>query len=521
MAKPIKETSSPSSWPKYLNAAISVLSLPLLEHDFSITKDGVKNVPIKAKLDEKAAKEALKVIFGNALELASVDFSTERCKIIIQKNDIIIAVGPDGEKLKIGDIAKSSEKIGMGYVAEVIMQCAIVSCLEKRGTEVSSIDVADKIIDFVHPTPGKQNFSIGKWDTGKKTTTVSKRLVYSGIENYKSHHFDTIISEISCSQTVYQFIKSRKEDINSDPGLKNYISDSCKFVNKKSCLSISEWFYKNGKPDTLLVRSMGILGQPRPGMKKDSQEPVNDQTKADIKTFFYEGFKYSGTPPSPSEKTKEFDINNMKAVSLKIRGETQFGQVSGLDETAFINLAVSCGVKLIKGSDDLKEVRTLIPDKAAQSKDKAKKILDENTHLKVYKEFYDLLASKINNNSKSHFPDLAKEIKEFMSMNERDVTVVDIGNGLNIYAVDTLDGVVARLKNSDYKLIAEAKASTARGQKSGEGKGYSMTIYIGSNEPSNAIIRVESRYTSNRFANYVHSGPKLRSWLEFEKDIVK
>jgi len=169
----------------------------------------------------------------------------------------------------------------------------------------------------------------------------------------------------------------------------------------------------------------------------------------------------------------------------------------------------------------MKGVRTLIPDKAAQSKDKAKKILDENTHLKVYKEFYDLLASKINNNSKSHFPDLAKGIKEFMSMNERDVTVVDIGSGLNIYAVDTLDGVVARLKNSDYKLIAEAKASTARGQKSGEGKGYSMTIYIGSNEPSNAIIRVESRYTSNRFANYVHSGPKLRSWLEFEKDIVK
>lgn len=457
MANPISSVQSSAGPLNYVEYAKTVLSTGG-SHPFVF-----KGQVVQGEIIKKNASSSLKI-------LQNIKTRADAVKVLKDKDFIIASYGK--ENLSLGTLAKpSTEKIGFGYLAEAVLQCAITARLVKRTQNITTQDVVSYLKDFINAKT--------KWNTGSSSKAVNKILEYEA-DNKGIQGKDLVVSYMSLNDRAFNFIKNNINNAANDPNLKPFISDATSYVNSSQPKEHSLYFYTNKKIDKLEIKSLGILGQ-----------AGEDKTKADIVTYYYEGYN----PTTKDGKLKDFNLN----LSVKIRGETQFGQASNIHFDAMEKFASAVGVKLSKASKD--KINKLIPTVVKGSKTlpkmDAEEIKKKKLHTQVYEIVYSDIVSQLHRKAKTD--QLIEGIKEFISYNDPSLVIVDIGSGDKVYFIDKLDAVKKQLKGNYVQAVAK---------ETGAGN-YNMTISIN----GASVLTLSSRPIQNTFRNYVDSGEDLRKWM--------
>jgi hypothetical protein len=372
---------------------------------------------------------------------------------------------------------QKQEKLRLGYVGEAVLQCAIVARLHIRHRRITASDVIEKITDFVGEAKGKN------WNpplASRKTVMISRQLEYSA-ENKGVTEMDDVMNYISVNKETYDFLKTNI----SDQRLRKLINDSVSYVNSKEPTEHAEYFYTNKRVDLLEVESLGVVGQ-----QKDAQGDI--LTKADIRTTYREGY----TPGNQTSGTKhEYNLN----ISVKIKGEKQFGQVSGLTGDRMKIFASAVGVKLDKNI--IKQINIIaetLPQRNKTNKDV------ERTHQKVMELLYPYMADQINKGSRGSYSRFLDGVFNFIALRDPGVTVVDIGSGSYKKYVTNILASMRKRRNSEIVMTAKAYGTKGKGN-------YNLLVYVSSSDKY--VVKLSSRTQGTTARNFILAGPELQKWL--------
>lgn len=457
MANPISSVTSVAGPLNYIEYAKTVLSTKG-KHPFVL-----KSQVVQAEIIEQNISKSLKL-------LASIKTRQQALELLKDKNFFIALYG--NNKLSLGSLAKpASEKIGFGYLAEAILQCAIVARLVKRNQNVTTQDVVSYLNDFLS--------SKSIWNTGSTSKAVNKTLQYEA-DNKGFSGKDIVESYMSLNDRAFAFLKNNISSAATNSNLIPFINDATRYVNNGQPKEHSLYFYSNKKIDKLEVKSLGILGQ-----------AGEEKTKADIVTSYYEGYN----PTTKSGKLTKFNLN----LSVKIRGETQFGQASNIHLEAMERFASAVGVKLSKTAKDKinKLILTTMKGGKTLPQMSASEIKSKNLHTQVYKIVYNDIVDQLHIKPKTD--DVIDGIMEFISYNDPSLVIVDIGAGEKTYFVKKLLSVKKQIKG--HMVTAIAKETS--------GGNYNMSIFVN----GALVLTLSSRPIQNTFRNYVDSGDDLRKWM--------
>lgn len=468
MANPIYNTQSITSFKGYLNYAISELkkgkAISLIksysggEALLYNLKTSITNTNTIKKLQAMANKKTLSLIeYRNGLKSAKIDL----------KENV-------NWEVTAGNIMKSGEKIPFGYLAESILQAAIVAKFTiKRDSNVTTSDIIRFLKDFIKNKSNSKSESIlgAKPSAGSKA--VNKAFEYTGVNKNKKIGNDSVYVYYSLNDGAFRWLENKLSSSTSIPqDLTAYFNDAIQYVNSSSCKEHAEYFYTNGRRDRIDIVSLSIMGQ--------------GETKADILTQYYEGWSGAGT----GKKTK-LNLN----LSVKINHIDQVGQITGIDSKTFFRLTEYFGVPL--STSQKSEI-----DKNASLLLKNTKVLaDAKKQGKIYEIVYEQL-KKASNKGISQ---LLKGIEFFIAFSAKEaetLTVVDIGSGLRTYFIKNLQNISSAFKNK--KINAEITT--------GGGAGITKQIkYLIDNE---VLFSINSRYTGGTYRNFINTGPLLRNILE-------
>lgn len=458
MANPISQVQSAAGPLKYVEYAKTVLTTKG-KYPF-VLKNGTV---VQAEIDKKQAAIVLKE--ANAV-------SNNRTKALeFLKNKELVVAKYGIEALSVGRLVKpAGEKIESGYLAEAILQAAIAARLVKRNNNISVSDVVSFLKDFVD--------SKTVWNTGQKSTAVNRIIEYEA-DNLGMTKKDLVVNYMSLNDKAYTYLKKNLSGAASNPNLRAFFNDSVNYVNTGQPKEHSDYFYTNKRTDLLNIKSLGILGQ--------------TQTKSDIVTSYLEGYNPQS---NNSGKMTDFNLN----ISVKIRGETQFGQASNIHFDAMDRFASAVGVKLSSNAE--KQIKKLIPTTIKGSKIlpemPASEIKEKGLHTEVYEVVYNDIVKQLNNKPK--VDDLLNGIMQFISYNDPTLVIVDIGAGDRTYFVKKIQTALKKqLKGKTLK--AEAKKTPAGN--------YNMSISVDGGE----LVTLSSRPIQNTFRNFVNSGEALRKWI--------
>lgn len=448
MANPIV-TSSPSSVPKYVDYVVALLESEDKDAKYPFVIGGaIQTLPITISQLERNALLVKARAVGSNIEAGRLLFS-----------EVITRQG--NRDVTVGRLAKpKSERVPFGYIAEAILQCAVVARLVIRNRDINTADVVEYVKDFVSPK-GKP------WMTSAKT--FNKILEYSA-DNKNIVGKDAVISKISLNLAASHWVIDRVADntLMSNSEIKSIVNDSVAYVNKREPKANAEYFYTNGRVDRLEVVSLGVIGQ--------------GETKADIHTYYYEG----GT----NQRT-DLNLN----ISVKVNNVEQFGQATGLDAEVMDVFVGAAGV----GLSDLawRQIERLVPNKiTARDVPNLKKN-------KVNSQVYEIVYKEIESQARSgkiKATSLLDGIQYFMSMNQRDLVVVNVGGGEKSMYVRKLDFVKEAMGNKPVKAVVTRTEAAGN---------YSAKLFI----ENNHVLTLSSRETGGQFRNFVSSGSALRDWL--------
>lgn len=457
MANPISQVRSSAGPIKYVEYVKTVLETKG-KYPFVLKNGTVAHVEIDKRLAPKV------------LSLANT-IRTRSAALEFLKNKDLIVASYLNEDLWVGKLAKPiGEKIESGYLAEAVLQAAITARLVIRNRDVTVSDVVMYLKDFIA--------SKKEWNTGQSGTARNRVMEYAAT-NYGMKQKDVVVNYMSLNDKAYTYIKKNIGSAMTNPNLRSFFTDSVSYVNKGGPKEHAEYFYTNQKLDLLEVKSMGILGQ--------------GKTKADIVTSYLEGFNFY---TNRGGKKTSFNLN----LSVKIRGETQFGQASNIHFDAMNRFASSVGVKLSVSVEA--KIKKLIPTEMKGNKLLPKMPADEikqkGLHTQVYELVYGDIVNQINNKRKTDA--LLDGIMDFISFNDPSLVIVDIGAGDKTYIISKINAVIKKqLKGKILK--AEAKKSPSGN--------YSMTISAEGGD----IVKLSSRPIQNTFRNYIDSGEAFRKWI--------
>lgn len=465
MANSITQKVSKRSWTKYYSYALEVLSKLNDDHEFIFQGRIVKT----KLLSQLAANAAIK-------ELNS-DYTTGGPQKALKESKTQIAAY-NGNPLFVRDIAKSTKRIPLGYAAEVIMQCAIAALFINRGKQSITSDLVEKeLMRFL-------NMEGSEWNNNKNSVAINRKIIKSGIPNLNSNQKDTVVSCISCSEQVFHYFLNKKEEGNilSDKTLKPFFDDACRYVNSTAPRAHAHYFYTNKKSDIILIKSLSVSGQ--------------GKVKRDIETYYFTNFGKGNINPEWKKQKIKLEI------SMKIRGETQFGQVSGIKQQNLKNLAESLGVSLSKKTMDF--IKENVDDHEGDENALIAKSRD------VYSKFYSDMTSELNDTDASLF---LQNIKKFLAApNEKDLVIVDIGKGLKTYTVKSIDELIDNWKITAERHEVKAKVTTATS------KSTIFKVWLDDeNKDENHLVSIESKFTGGVFRNQIKSGRQLRKWMAFQE----
>jgi len=468
MANPIYNTQSVTSFKGYLNYAISELkkgkAISLIksysggEALLYNLKASITNTNTIKKLQSMANKKTLSLIeYRNGLKSTKIDL----------KETV-------NWEVTAGNIMKSGEKIPFGYLAESILQAAVVAKFTiKRDGSVSASDIIKFLKDFIKNKSNSKAESIlgAKPPAGSKA--VNKAFEYTAPNKNKKIGEDSVYVYYSLNDGAFRWLENKLSSATSIPqDLTPYFNDAIQYVNSSSCKEHAEYFYTNGRKDRIDIVSLSIMGQ--------------GETKADILTQYYEGWSGPGT----GKKTK-LNLN----LSVKINHIDQVGQITGIDSKTFYRLTEYFGVPL--STFQKSEI------------DKNASVLLENTKVladaKKQGKIYDIVYEQLKKAPNKGISQLLKGIEFFIAFSAKEaetLTVVDIGSGLRTYFIKNLQNVSNTFKNK--KINAEVTT--------GGGAGITKQIkYLIDDE---VLFSINSRYTGGTYRNFINTGPLLRNILE-------
>jgi hypothetical protein len=461
MANPIRMASGLTSCYKYITYAIDVLKkdAPIA---FIREKNGGGD-PIMLNPTRKSRDFAIKILseytVGNKLSNIP-DITTYRNAL----DTIELDTSKEADRwFSVGSIMKSSEKVPFGYLAEVLLQAAIVARFVdgRTGTSVTPTHVAKYLKQFLTEKSQSGAYSAVKGPADTKKS-IAKAFKYTVPNKKASVGVDTVYAFYVLNSSAFTYLNARKSVLASSSDLAPYIADACRYVNSGACKEHAEYFYNNGRKDRIDIVSTSISGQ-------DKKNP----SKADIVTAYYEG--WSGNDSSPG-KPIEMKLN----LSVKINHITQVGQASGLHSDAMKTFASAVGMTLSTTTINKINQINLKP-------------ITPQSQTEIYKLVYNEMSKA------SDIDKLINGISYFISFNDKTINVVDIGAGLKVYFVENLQMLKRQFKGK--KMSAKIRVTG--------GGNYVLDVYLGDSQ----ILELSSRKTGGIYRNFVNTGDALRNIL--------
>ena len=469
MANPIYKTQSVQSLKGYLNYAITEL------------KKGEGISVVKQYTGGPAELYVLKPRSANNLKTIKVletlankkTITLEEYRAVLKSTSIDVTQSP-GFNVTAGNIMKSGEKIPFGYLAETILQAAIVARFTiKRDSLVTTAEVIKLLRDFVQRKSDKtaEGFLSKSASTSK---AIVKAFEYAGLNENKKIGTDSVYVLYTLNEGAYKWLENKLSSATATApaDLVPYVSDAITYVNSPHVKTHAEYFYTNNRRDRIDIISLGILGQ--------------GNTKADIITDYYEG--WDGTAGSGKK------VNMKLNLSVKINHVDQVGQLSGIDADTYDRLTGFFGVPLSS------EQKMQIDKLAAPLKENTKVIGDVKKQAQIYEIVYDQLTKAANKN----IDVLLKGIEFFIAFDEKEaqtLSVIDIGSGLKTYFVNNLKNAAKSFKN---KKISSSITT---------GGGLGTTKQIKYSIDDEVLFAISSRHTGGVYRNFITTGPLLRELL--------
>ena len=469
MANPIYNTQSVTSFKGYIN------------HDITELKKG-KNISITKSYSGGQA------LLFNLKPSSSINLNAiKKLQLLYNKKTITLNDYRDGLKsakidlkektdfeVTAGNIMKSGEKIPFGYLAETILQAAIVAKFTtKRDGNVNVADVVKFLKDFIK---NKSNSQVEGILLGARSTVskaINKAFSYEGVNKNKKISNDNVYVYYSLNDGAFRWLENKISSSTVAAELSPYFNDAIRYVNSNSCKTHAEYFFTNNRRDRIDITSLGILGQ--------------GETKADLLVQYYEGY----TGAAGSGKKSKLNLN----LSVKINHIDQVGQITGIDSKTFYRLTEHFGVPLTQSQ------KTEIDNNASE-------LLKNTKILKSPKKqgmIYDIVFTQLKKASNVGITRLLKGIEFFIAFNPseaKSLTVVDIGSGLRTYFIKNLQNVSDSFKGKKI----DAQVTT------GGGAGVTKQVkYLIDGE---VLFSINSRYTGGTYRNFINTGPLLREILE-------
>ena len=299
-----------------------------------------------------------------------------------QKEALSISLETTDTKVKqitIGSIDKPNIKYNLGDMSEAVVGAAIAARFIYKNRSITSANVYGVLYGMPAPTnyPGKK---------GKYT----ERTFNSLNENKKVS--DQVKVYISLAEVNMNAVMDRSNKQLIEP----YVRSAVRYANSTTVRKWAKLLYENNRSDVIDVRSDGLGGQ--------------TTTKVDV---FVE------------VNGEKVDIN----VSLKAGDVKQFGQVSGIEFEKQIKLwETSFGfgqeIKSLNGQyDKLILKKETVPQAVAL----------------VYQKVAELFNQGMKRGSTDVVRKFASSIKYFATLNEDNVTLLQVGNdAAKLYSFDDI-----------------------------------------------------------------------------------
>ena len=299
-----------------------------------------------------------------------------------QKEALSISLETTDTKVKqitIGSIDKPNIKYNLGDMSEAVVGAAIAARFIYKNRSITSANVYGVLYGMPAPTnyPGKK---------GKYT----ERTFNSLNENKKVS--DQVKVYISLAEVNMNAVMDRSNKQLIEP----YVRSAVRYANSTNVRKWAKLLYENNRSDVIDVRSDGLGGQ--------------TTTKVDV---FVE------------VNGEKVDIN----VSLKAGDVKQFGQVSGIEFEKQIKLwETSFGfgqeIKSLNGQyDKLILKKETVPQAVAL----------------VYQKVAELFNQGMKRGSTDVVRKFASSIKYFATLNEDNVTLLQVGNdAAKLYSFDDI-----------------------------------------------------------------------------------
>ena len=361
-----------------------------------------------------------------------------------QKDALAIPLEVTSTKQKvitIGSIDKPNVNINFGDMAEAIVGAAICARFIYKNRNITTAQVFGVLYGL--PSAGKK--------PGKKGMETTKDFK-SANENKKV--MDDVNFYLSLSEVNMTTVQNRTNKRLFVP----YAASAVRYANSTTVRKWSKLLYENNKYDKIEVVSDGLGGQ--------------KTTKVDVFV------KVDGKP---------IDIK----VSLKAGDVKQFGQVSGIEfekqeklwETSF---SMASDIKSLESKYD----GLVTQNKAAEAV--------SLVYNKVAEEFNKKMRT---NNAEDLKRNFAESIKYFATLNEDNVTLLQIGNdAAKLYTFE-------QIYDSIQNMTLNATITT--------GKSGLPTLFINNDQGEPLIqYRVKQEFKSN-------GSPYIRNYVEKQKGLSK
>lgn len=371
------------------------------------------------------------------LELGMGGSSTQKEAL----NIMLLTTDSKTKQIKIGSLNKPNIKYNLGDMAEGVVGAAICARFMFKNRNITHRNVYGVLRSLGTPTnyPGKKGKQVEK--TFKSANANPKIM-------------DDVRLFISLAEVNMMALLSRGNEML----LREYVDSAVKYANSNNVKKWAQLVYENNRYDKIEVLSDGLGGQ--------------RSTKVDVTVKITDA----------EGKLVPVDI----LVSLKAGDVKQFGQVSGAE---------------FEKQEELWEQLFGYKSKIAGLKNKYNQLMfvdkkpDEAVTL-VYSTVTKLLVRDLRSNPDKVLQSLAKAINYFATLNEENVTLVQVGGGkAKVYKFDDIYNAIS---GREYKAEIKTGASGL------------PTILINSGKDSLIQFRVKQEFKRD-------GSPYVRNYIEKQK----
>ena len=360
-----------------------------------------------------------------------------------QKEALDIPLETTDSKVKtitIGSLNKPNVKYNLGDMAEGVVGAAITARFIYKNRNINSRLVFGVLRALAKS--GTTNYP------GKKGKQV-ERTFKSANENPK------IMDDVRCFISLAEVNMMALLAKNNETMLKEYVDSAVKYANSNNVKKWAKLVYENNRYDKIEVLSDGLGGQ--------------KTTKVDVSVKI------------TNDKGELMPVDIL--VSLKAGDVKQFGQVSGAEFEKQEELWEQLfGYKTNISSLKNKYDKLMFTDKKP----------DEAVFL-VYSTVTKLLARDLRSNPDKVLQSLSKAINYFATLNEENVTLVQVGGGkAKVYKFDDIYNAIS---GREYTVEIKTGASGL------------PTIIIKSGRDSLIQFRVKQEFKSD-------GSPYIRNYIE-------